>query len=70
MRRLFACGVLATCTLFAGVAPCLAGPPFFTDDPEPAELRHNEFYVFGTLDHADDASASKYPPAEPGALEM
>jgi len=25
--------------------PVLAGPPFMTDDPEPAEYRHHEFYV-------------------------
>jgi len=64
MRRLFGCGVLAICTLIAGVTPCLAGPPFFTDDPEPVELRHNEFYVFGTLDHADGASAITGPAIE------
>ena len=64
MRRLFGCGLLAICTLMVGVAPCLAGPPFFTDDPEPVELRHNEFYVFGTLDHADGASAISGPAIE------
>ncbi|MGZ3697931.1 MAG: hypothetical protein ACXVCH_07545, partial [Bdellovibrionota bacterium] len=25
-------------------APCLAGPPYVTDDPEPVELHHWEFY--------------------------
>ena len=64
MRRLFGCGVLAICTLIAGVTPSLAGPPFFTDDPEPVELRHNEFYVFGTLDHADGARAITGPAIE------
>ena len=64
MRRLFGCGVLAICTLIAGVTPSLAGPPFFTDDPEPVELRHNEFYVFGTLDHADGAGAITGPAIE------
>src|SRR5690348_6635719 len=64
MRRVFGCGVLAICTLIAGVTPSLAGPPFFTDDPEPVELRHNEFYVFGTLDHADGASAITGPAIE------
>lgn len=64
MRRLFTRGVLAICTLVAGVEPCFAGPPFFTDDPEPVELRHNEFYVFGTLDHADGASAISDPAIE------
>jgi hypothetical protein len=61
---LFGCGGLAICTLIAGVAPCLAGPPFFTDDPEPVELRHNEFYAFGTLDHVDGASTISDPAIE------
>jgi hypothetical protein len=56
MRRRIGCGLVVS-TLIAGPAPCLAGPPFFTDDPEPVELGHSEFYVLGTLDRADDASA-------------
>lgn len=64
MRRWTGCGVLALGTLVVGIVPCLAGPPFFTDDPEPVELRHNEFYVFGTLDHAIDASAIAGPAIE------
>lgn len=28
----------------------LAGPPFQTDDPEPVDFRHYEFYVFGAVD--------------------
>ena len=31
-------------------APALAGPPFQTDDPEPIDYRHYEFYTFGTVD--------------------
>lgn len=64
MRRSLGCVVLAIGTLVVGVAPCLAGPPFLTDDPEPVELRHNEFYVFGSLDHADGASAIAGPAIE------
>ena len=30
--------------------PAVAGPPFLTDDPEPVEYKHYEFYVFSTLD--------------------
>jgi len=48
----------------ACTTPRLAGPPFFTDDPEPVEFRHNEFYLFGTLDHADGASAIAGPAIE------
>ena len=64
MRTLFGCCVLALGASIAGIAPCLAGPPFFTDDPEPVEPRHNEVYVFGTLDHADGASAIAGPAIE------
>jgi hypothetical protein len=31
-----------------------AGPPFFTDDPEPVEFHHYEFYIFSTVDRAPD----------------
>lgn len=30
--------------------PAFAGPPFQTDDPEPVDFRHYEFYTFGTVD--------------------
>ncbi len=30
--------------------PALAGPPFQTDDPEPIDFRHYEFYTFGNVD--------------------
>jgi hypothetical protein len=30
--------------------PALAGPPFQTDDPEPVDFRHYEFYIFGGSD--------------------
>jgi hypothetical protein len=36
-----------------------AGPPFFTDDPEPVAFRHYEIYVAAQYEHdADDASGS------------
>jgi hypothetical protein len=31
-------------------ASAVAGPPFQTDDPEPIEFRHYEFYTFATVD--------------------
>jgi hypothetical protein len=39
-------------TLVALAAPgvALAGPPFQTDDPEPVDRGHYEFYVFGATD--------------------
>ncbi len=42
MRR----GVL----LFLLSLPAWAGPPFQTDDPEPIDYRHYEFYTFATAD--------------------
>jgi hypothetical protein len=35
--------------IFASTA-CVAGPPFQTDDPEPIDFRHYEFYIFGSSD--------------------
>jgi hypothetical protein len=32
-------------TLLAGASPVCAGPPFRTDDPEPVDYRHWEFYA-------------------------
>lgn len=56
--------MLAADVLLALAMPCLAGPPFFTDDPVPVDLQHNEFYTFGTLDHASGASAIQWPAIE------
>ncbi len=33
------------------IVPTLAGPPFLTDDPEPVDYQHWEFYLFGLGDH-------------------
>jgi hypothetical protein len=48
-------------------APGLAvrgGPPFLTDDPEPVDLNHWEFYVFGAGDRTIDANAISAPAVE------
>jgi hypothetical protein len=34
-----------------------AGPPFLTDDPEPVEFRHYEFYTFSIVDHTTAGTA-------------
>jgi hypothetical protein len=39
--------VICACSVYAH-----AGPPFFTDDPEPVPFRHCEFYFFSALDRA------------------
>ncbi len=41
-----------------------AGPPFLTDDPEPVDLHHWEFYVFGQGDRTSDANAIAAPALE------
>jgi hypothetical protein len=63
MRRLPRSFIML-CALLAGMPTCVAGPPFLTDDPTPVDFGHNEFYVFGTLDHAGGASAIAGPAIE------
>ena len=41
-----------------------AGPPFFTDDPEPVEQHHSEFYLFSTLDRGNAATSVAGPAVE------
>lgn len=41
-----------------------AGPPFYTDDPEPVELHHSEFYVFSTYDKSTDGKNIAIPAFE------
>lgn len=59
-----ACAVAATITgaLLAGSA--MAGPPFLTDDPEPVEHKHSEFYIFSTYDKAKDGKEYAVPAFE------
>jgi hypothetical protein len=44
--------------------PAHAGPPFLTDDPEPVDLGHWEFYVFGQGDRSGSANAIAGPAVE------
>ena len=45
-------------------AQTFAGPPFLTDDPEPVDYQHWEFYLFANGDHASGGSAINGPAAE------
>ncbi len=56
--------IATLCLLLAVTTPCMAGPPFLTDDPTPVDFGHNEFYVFGTLDRAFGSSAIAGPAIE------
>ena len=42
----------------------LAGPPFFTDDPQPVDYKHQEAYVFSTLDKTNDSKTVQGPAVE------
>jgi hypothetical protein len=58
-RAAAACGVAMACA--AGLE---AGPPFLTDDPEPVDLNHWEFYVFGQGARTAGANAVAAPAFE------
>ncbi|MGH8261402.1 MAG: hypothetical protein ACREUG_17100 [Steroidobacteraceae bacterium] len=53
-----AAAVALSLALAATLIPlfALAGPPFQTDDPEPVDLGHYEFYVFSAADSTPDES--------------
>ncbi|MGO9952867.1 MAG: hypothetical protein ACLPN1_11755 [Dissulfurispiraceae bacterium] len=38
-----------------------AGPPFVTDDPEPVEYKHGEFYVASQTGHNADGTSGTFP---------
>ncbi len=50
--------------VLGGLTALRAGPPFLTDDPEPVELNHWEFYTFGQGDRTTDANAISGPAVE------
>ncbi len=57
--------LLAGILLALGAAGGLrAGPPFLTDDPEPVDLHHWEFYLFGQGDRTSGADNAVGPAVE------
>ncbi|MDE3110626.1 MAG: transporter, partial [Acidobacteriota bacterium] len=54
---------LLVLVLLACARPLFAGPPFQTDDPQPVDFRHYEFYIFG----ADDGTPVENDPVGPAA---
>ena len=59
----FLCSAL-TATLWAAVlipGSALAGPPFRTDDPEPVDYKHWEFYTFTAGTHVQDDTSGIGP---------
>jgi hypothetical protein len=55
---------LALLSLLFTVNGLWAGPPFFTDDPEPVPRRHYEAYLFGTVDRVPGTSSWALPAFE------
>ena len=53
-------GLIFICSLLVPAAAD-AGPPFRTDDPEPVELGHYEFYTFSTGTHVQGDTSGVLP---------
>jgi outer membrane putative beta-barrel porin/alpha-amylase len=62
--RVVATHVLVASSLLLAPRLALAGPPFLTDDPEPVEYKHSEFYVFSTYDGTKDGNQTAIPAFE------
>jgi hypothetical protein len=60
-RRALSMALLAAAAVGATAR---AGPPFFTDDPQPVDYGHNEFYVFSPLDRSDGSESLQGPAIE------
>ncbi len=63
MRGAVCAGVLLAVAALAP-APARAGPPFVTDDPEPVEHRHWEFYLASQDELARDGDSGTAPHVE------
>ena len=50
--------------IFLATTVVQAGPPFVTDDPEPVEYKHWEFYVAGSYNHEADLDEALLPMVE------
>jgi hypothetical protein len=50
--------------LLAGCGLALAGPPFVTDDPEPVDYQHHEFYIGTQQTRTADGRAGTLPHIE------
>jgi hypothetical protein len=58
-NRILLCLTVCLTATFA-----FAGPPFFTDDPEPVPFHHYEFYTFSTLDRSGGVYRAAIPAFE------
>ena len=64
MIRLIRACLLALPLILGTASLAAAGPPFLTDDPEPVDYQHYEFYVFSTFDKAEDGTTVQGPAIE------
>jgi len=55
---------LCALALLLACGRAFAGPPFQTDDPEPVDLHHYEFYTFSTFDRGGGATTGQGPAFE------
>jgi hypothetical protein len=62
-QRLRCATIIGLLALLAA-APALAGPPFQTDDPEPIDYKHYEFYTFATADRVPGETDTVGPAVE------
>jgi hypothetical protein len=56
--------MLSMSVLFIAVLTAKAGPPFQTDDPQPVDFHHYEFYAFGNADGTSVEMDTSGPAAE------
>lgn len=62
-RAVFCAKAIMFCLAYFSL-PVLAGPPFMTDDPEPADYKHHEFYVATQQVKTVDGRAGTLPHLE------
>lgn len=56
--------IMVACCLACVPLPALAGPPFMTDDPEPVEYQHSEFYIASQQTKTTDGRSGTLPHLE------
>lgn len=59
--RTVACSVAFCAMTLAGTGRAFAGPPFFTDDPEPVAFRHYEIYAGAEYERDLDETSGSLP---------
>lgn len=63
-RHALAAGLLSVIAIVGAPLSATAGPPFRTDDPEPVDYQHREFYLFSTGTHVRCDTGATLPGVE------